>query len=216
MPDITLVAESGRSAGSRSSRRLRASGRIPGVIYGHGTEPIPVSVDARELRSALSGDAGLNALLSLDVNGTTHLALARELQRDPVRNTLDHVDFLIVRRDEVLAADVPITLAGEPGDFAGGVVEQVLNALTVSSTPDKIPHGIEVDITALKVGDTIRVSDLTLPSGVTTDVDPEEPVVIGQGQQAEETVELAEGEAVRVEVRELGGRPTGFTVYVDG
>src|ERR1700678_2432161 len=99
MAEITLVAEPGRLTGSSESRRLRASGRIPGVLYGHGGEGTSVSVDGREFRQALSGGAGLNQLLSLQVGSETHLAMARSLQRHPVRHTVIHVDFQIVRRD---------------------------------------------------------------------------------------------------------------------
>ena len=186
MPEVKIIAETGRRIGSRPSGRLRGEGRIPGVIYGHGTDPISIAVDARELRHALSTDAGLNALLSLDVDGTSHLAMARVLQKHPVRNTVIHVDFQIVRRDEVMSVEVPITLVGE-ADLVSredGVVDQQLHSLTVKATPDRIPHGIDVDISALEVGSTIRVADIDLPAGVETDVDPEAAVVIGQPPQA--------------------------------
>src|SRR3954463_14551519 len=148
MPEITLAAESGRSAGSRPSSRLRAAGRIPGVIYGHGTDPVAVSVEGRALRTALTGDSGLNALLALEVDGTSHLTMAREIQRHPVRGTVIHVDFQIVRRDEVMAAAVPISMVGEAEEVqrSDGLVEQQLYSLTINATPDRIPHGIDVDI----------------------------------------------------------------------
>src|SRR5438067_9811576 len=135
MAEISLVAEVGRVPGSRPSSRLRAAGRIPGVVYGHGIEPLPVSVEARALRGALTTDAGLNALLSLNVSGTTHLTMAREIQRHPVRGTLMHVDFQVVRRDEVLAADVPVVLVGQAEDVArnDGVVEHQLYSLTINA-----------------------------------------------------------------------------------
>ncbi|MGH8981434.1 MAG: 50S ribosomal protein L25/general stress protein Ctc, partial [Acidimicrobiales bacterium] len=93
MPEIVLQAESGRPRGSSAARRLRREGKIPGVVYGHGTEPVSVAVVGRELRLALSGDAGTNALLSLEADGNTYLTVARELQRHPVRGTVTHVDF---------------------------------------------------------------------------------------------------------------------------
>ena len=197
MPEVKIVAETGRQTGSRASGRLRHEGRVPGVIYGHGIDPISVAVDARELRHALSTDAGLNALLSLEVDGTSHLTMARVLQRHPVRHTLVHVDFQIVRRDEVMSVDVPLHLVGEAQALNrdDGIVDQQLHTLTVNATPDRIPHGIEVDISALEVGSTIRVGDIRLPAGVSTDVDPEAPVVVGQPPQVE-VVEAAEGEAV--------------------
>src|SRR6516164_3081610 len=200
MPEITLVAEAGRPTGSRASNRLRHAGRIPGVIYGHGIEPVPISVAGRELRAALTTEAGMNALLSVQVEGQAHLTLAREVQRHPVRNTVIHVDFQIVRRDEVVSADVPLVLAGEAQEVnsGGGVVEQPLINLTIRATPAAIPASIEVDITALSTGDTIRVGDLTLPGGVTTEVDSDEPVVIaraGVTLEEEAPAEEAEGEA---------------------
>src|SRR5947209_17427951 len=153
MPEITLAAESGRSAGSRPSSRLRAAGRIPGVIYGHGTDPVAVSVEGRALRTALTGDSGLNALLALEVDGTTHLTMAREIQRHPVRGTVIHVDFQIVRRDEIVSADVPINLTGEAEDVRrnDGVIEQSMHALTVNATPDRIPSSIDVEISSLQI-----------------------------------------------------------------
>lgn len=194
MAEVTLVAESGRPTGSAASRRLRAAGRVPAVVYGHGVDPESVSVDGRELRIALSGASGVNQLLSLDVAGRRHLALARVLQRDPVRRTVTHVDFQVVSRDEVVSAEVPIVVHGEAKavEQERGVVEHVLSALTVHATPGSIPDAIEVDITDLQVGDTVRVRQLALPRGVTTDVDPEEAVVVAAGTSA--TVLAAEGE----------------------
>jgi large subunit ribosomal protein L25 len=188
MAEITLVADAGRPAGSRSSGRLRTAGKVPGVIYGHGIDPVSVAVDGRALRHALTTDAGLNALLALEVGGTTHLTLAREIQRHPVRGTVVHVDFLIVARDEVVGADVPVTLVGEAIEVhrANGIIEQQLFSLAIHALPGNIPSSIEADISAMTVGDMIRVGDLILPSGVTADVDPEDLVVLAQGEAAEE------------------------------
>jgi large subunit ribosomal protein L25 len=183
---------------------MRAEGRIPGVIYGHGRDPLPISIDGRSLRSALTTDAGLNALLALQVGGETHLTLAREIQRDPVRSTVTHVDFVIVRRDEVVAAEVPINLIGEARRVVqnDGLIEQQLNSLTVHATPADIPSHIDVDISEMAIGDTIRVGDITLPAGVSTDLDAEEPVVIAaRGVELPEE-EGAEGEAAEGEQSE--------------
>lgn len=197
MPDITVAAETGRPTGSRSSGRLRASGKIPGVVYGHGNDPVAVAVDARALRAALSTDAGLNALITLDLDGRTQLAMAKEIQRHPVRNTVTHVDFLAVSRDEVVTFDVPIHLVGEATELlrADGVVDHQLFSLTAHAKPGNIPNSIEVDISALKVGDTIRVDDLDLPAGVTTDVEGETAIVVGQPPQVSEADLVTEGEA---------------------
>ena len=188
MAEIQLVAETGREAGSRSSKRLRREGKIPGVVYGHGQEPLAVAVDARELRHALNTEAGVNALINLSIDGKNTLTMPRVLQRHPVRNSVTHVDFQVVSRDEVMAADVPFRLVGEAKEVTNndGVVEQALFALTIHATPSAIPSHIEVDISDLTIGDAIRVGDLKLPAGVTTEVDPEEAIVVGQGAQTSE------------------------------
>ena len=201
MPEIALAAEVGRPSGSRAAKRLRRSGKIPGVVYGHGAEPVPVAVDARALRAALTTQAGMNALLDLQVDGTSHLTLAREVQRDPVRGTVLHVDFLIVRRDEVISADIPINLVGEAEELHrnDGVVDQQLFTLAVESTPDRIPPSIEVDISGLAIGDTVRVGDLRLPEGVAAAADPETAVVVGQPPQVTEEDLITEAEAAAAE-----------------
>jgi large subunit ribosomal protein L25 len=186
MAEIQLVAEPGRPEGSSASRRLRREGRIPAVVYGHGIEPIPVSVDARELRVALNGEAGSRALLDLRVGGERHLAVARQLQRHPVRHTVTHVDFQVVSRDEIISAEVPVLLVGEAVEVhrGGGTVGQELNTLLVKARPADLPAHIEVDVSELSIGQTIRVGEVPLPDGVTTDVDPEHAVAIGQAPQA--------------------------------
>lgn len=188
MAEIQLTAETGREPGTRSSKRLRREGKIPAVVYGHGADPVSIAVDARELRHALNTEAGVNALVNLSIDGDKQLTMARVLQRHPVRNTVTHVDFQVVRRDEVMAADVPFTLVGEAKEVTNndGVVEQALFALTIHATPANIPAHIEVDISGLTIGDAIRVGDLKLPSGVTTEVDPEEAIVVGQAAQVSE------------------------------
>ena len=197
MPEIKLSAEAGRPTGSSAAGRLRAQGKIPGVVYGHGTDATPVAVDGRSLRAALTTNAGLNALLELQLDGTSLLAMAREIQRHPVRHTVTHVDFVIVRRDEVISAEVPVNLVGEAIELhrEDGVLAHELFSLTVQSTPDRIPHVIEVDISGLKIGVAIRVSDLSLPEGVTTDVDPEATIVVGQPPQVTEADLVTEAEA---------------------
>lgn len=197
MAEITLPVESGRPIGSRPSGRLRAAGKIPGVVYGHGIDPLPVAVEARALRAALSTEAGHNALLNLEVDGSAHLTLARELQRHPVRHNVIHVDFQIVRRDEVISADVPIALVGDAvrvhrGD---GVVDQQVFSLTVQATPALIPNVIEIDVSGLSIGDAVRVGDLALPQGVETEVDAEVAIVIAQPPQVSEGDLVAEADA---------------------
>lgn len=209
MPDIALTAETGRRTGSSSARRLRATGKIPAVIYGHGAEPTPIAVDGRELRAALTTDAGTNALITLKMDGEEQLTMAKVLQRDPVRRTITHVDFLVVRRDEIVTADVAVHLVGEARLVLqeDGVVAQELFNVTVKTTPDKIPNEIEVDVSQLEIGGTIRVADLSLPQGVEVDLDPEDPVVVGQGPQKVEELEVAEEAAEEAEEAAAEGAP---------
>jgi large subunit ribosomal protein L25 len=202
MAEVKLVAELGRTTGSSASRRLRVSGRIPAVVYGHGMQPLSVSVGARDLGAALSSH-GLNQVLELEVEGASHLVLARQLQRHPVRRTVAHVDFQVVRRDEIVTAEVRISLIGdsEAVHRVEGTIDQEMLSLQIKAKPGDVPAVIEIDISAMEVGDSLRVSDLTLPEGVTTDLDPESPVVIAHmpraaEPEAEVEVEAAEAGAV--------------------
>lgn len=184
MAEVLLAASARADTGTSSSRRLRTSGRIPATLYGHGIEPLSLSVDGRELRSALTSESGLNALVNLDLDGSKHLVLARELQKHPVRGAVVHVDFQIVRRDEQVHADVPLSFVGEAPKVtkAGGVVEYLLNTLSIVATPATMPAHIEVDISELDLENPIRVQDLPLPKGVVASVDGEEAVVTGNVQ----------------------------------
>jgi large subunit ribosomal protein L25 len=198
MAEVALRAEAGRQLGSRASRRLRAEGKIPAVIYGHGIEPLAVSVVRRELRQALTTDAGMNALIDLGVDGEQHLTIVRDVQRDPVRSSVTHVDFILVSRDEVMTVEVPIVVTGsaEAVRREAGTVDQILFSLTVSATPGRIPNEFSIDISGMSIGDTVRVGDLAMPEGVATDVDPEDPVVLAQVSRATiEADELAEVDA---------------------
>ncbi|MGH9093524.1 MAG: 50S ribosomal protein L25 [Acidimicrobiales bacterium] len=197
MPEIILHAEVGRTIGSRPARRLRRDGWIPGVVYGHGTDPVPVAVVGRDLRTALSGDSGSNTLLSLQAGDRTFLTLAREMQRHPVRGTVTHVDFQIVRRDEIIAADVPVTLVGEALEVhhGDGLVDQQLFTLPVRAKPADIPSGLELDVSSLTIGGALRVADLELPAGVTTDLEDDVPIVTGQPPRVQALAEGEEGEA---------------------
>lgn len=215
MAEISLTVETDRQRGSRSTRRLRSAGMTPGVVYGHGIDALPVAVDAKSLRGALSTGAGLNALLSLEVESpedgrTNHLTMAREIQRHPVRGVITHVDFLIVRRDEIMTSDVPVSLVGEALEVhrGDGMVDHQLFTLAVQAVPARIPNEITVDVSALAIGDTIRVGDVTLPEGVSTEVDPETAVVVGQPPQVKEEDLVPEGaeEAMgSVEEEDTGG-----------
>ena len=197
MAEVSLVAEAGRPTGSAAARRLRALGKVPAVLYGHGIEPQPLTVDRKVLRAALAHEAGLNALFALEVGGERHLAMARQLQRDALKRSVSHVDFVIVRRDEIVTVEVPVRLVGEAleVEHADGMVEQQIFHLEINAKPADIPSSIEVDISGLEIGGAIRVGELKLPEGVTTDVDDEDAVVMGQTtrleveEEAEEAVE---------------------------
>ena len=207
MEEVSLVADVGRVKGSAEARRLRAAGKVPAVLYGHGVEPLSLAVGSRDLRAALTGESGLNALISLDVGGQRHLAMARQLQRHPVRRSIDHVDFVIVRRDEVVTAEVPVHLVGEAQNVerADGLVEQQVFAIEVHAKPADIPNVIEVDISGLSIGELIRVGDLKLPAGVSTELDPEEPVVAGQASRVSAEVEEEEAAAEAAAIGEEPG-----------
>ena len=200
MQEVSLAADPARPTGSAASRRLRAAGKVPAVLYGHGVVPQALAVDARALRAALTGETGVNALISLDVAGTSHLAMARQLQRDPLRGSVSHVDFVIVRRDEVVAADVPVRLVGEAQQVErnDGLVEQQLFTLSVAARPADIPVSVEVDISGLVIGESIRVGDLKLPAGVSTEIEPDETVVVAQASSMASAVEEADAGAAEV------------------
>lgn len=182
MSDTTLVADERTPVGTRPARRVRASGRIPAVVYGDGVGPLSVSVDARDLRHALSTPAGLNAVLSVHVGRQEYMAMAREIQRHPVRGTVTHVDFQVVDPDRPVSADVTVVLTGDPVELhhQDGVLEQQLFSISVRAKPSEIPQHFEVDIDALAVGMAVRVSDLVIPAGVEVDLDPDTVIAAGQ------------------------------------
>jgi large subunit ribosomal protein L25 len=179
MPDITLTAELGRAIGTSDTRRLRSEGKIPGVVYGPGVAPIPVAVDGKAFRLALSGDQGLNTLLDLVAGSKHYLVLAREIQRHPVRGTVHHVDFQIVNRSQGVEVEVPLLVTGDALEVRhhDWEVDQQLFSIHVKAQPDRIPNAITVDITDLQVGGAIRISDLELPEGVEATQDPQTTVI---------------------------------------
>ena len=181
MPDTMLTAHTGREIGSSSTRRLRSEGKIPGVVYGHGSEPVSVAVVAREFQIAMSGEAGLNTLLQLEVDGKNLLTMARDIQHHPVRNVVTHVDFLIVNRDELISTEVTINLVGEAVEVAhgDGIVDQQLFTLHVKAKPTEIPPSVDIDISSLTIGSALHVSDIVIPAGVELETDPGATVVAG-------------------------------------
>ena len=178
MSELLLTAHTGRLTGTRSSRRFRAEGMIPGVVYGLGADPVSVAVEWPALRKALTTDAGVNALLTLDIEGEQQLSIIKEIQRHPARRNVTHVDFIRLDANVELSVDVPILLEGEAKNVTqvDGMVDQNLFSLAIFSKPDAIPTELTIDISELEVGEAIHVSDIVLPSGVRTEVDPEESI----------------------------------------
>jgi large subunit ribosomal protein L25 len=179
MPDqLLLSAETGRVEGTRSSRRLRREGRVPAVVYGLGADPVTVSIAWPDLRAALTTDAGINAIITLTIDGTDQLSVVKDLQRHPVRRDVIHVDFQRITAEQQIEADIPIVLIGEALEVtrANGMVDQSLYTLTVAAKPAELPDEIEVDISEMVLGDMIRVGDLVLPAGVSTSVDPDDAI----------------------------------------
>jgi large subunit ribosomal protein L25 len=180
MEQVNLRGYTGRTHGSRESRRVRREGAVPAVVYGHGLEALPVAVDRRELYAVLHTEAGLNALINLQVNGDEYLTVAREVQRHPVRGDIIHLDFIRISLDEAIEAEVPVEFVGIPvGVREGkGIVETPAASVMVSALPANIPSHITLDITNLKVGDSLRVSDLPAIEGVAYVSEPEHLLVM--------------------------------------
>jgi large subunit ribosomal protein L25 len=199
MADTTtkLNVNSRDAAGSRAVRRLRRSGRVPGVLYGGGAEPLGFDADERELRHAL---AGSGAVLDLSIDGgkATPVVL-KEAQRHPVRGETVHVDLLRVRLDQAISAVVPLELTGvddAPGVKEGGILEQITRELNVEALPTAIPESIVHEVGDMQIGDTILVGALTPPEGVTLLDDAEETVVatLSPPRLQSETAEEIEAE----------------------
>jgi large subunit ribosomal protein L25 len=179
MSETILTAEVGRRAGSSDARRLRADGKIPAVVYGHGMDPLSVSVDRRELRQALSGASGMNTILDLTVDGTVYPSLIKDIQRHPVKRSVQHIDFIQVNLNEEIVVSIPIHLEGEAKEVSAnnGLVDLTMQVLEVRTTPRNIPDGVTIDVSDMTMDTVIRVEDLPLPSGVTAEADPDAPVV---------------------------------------
>jgi len=197
MKETTLIVKGRTGAGSASSRRLRSEGRIPAVVYGHGSDPISVSVNRREFRGLVLA-AGANALINLEVDGKMELSIIKDMQHHPLKDRVDHIDFQLISRDESIMVEVPIELVGEPEELLrmGGLVQQQMTTLTVSAPASEIPRSLEADISELVEGGAVRVGDVTLPENVTTDVELETVIVTGIVPRAAAISEEEEAEAL--------------------
>jgi large subunit ribosomal protein L25 len=191
MSQISLQASTSRGHGTRNSRRLRVAGSIPAVVYGEGVSPLPVSVDAKDFRTAVSGEQGLNTLIALDADGQQFTVLAREIQRHPVRGTVAHIDFQVVDPNKPVFAVVPLHIVGDAVEVrhADWEIDQQMFNFALRSRPDLIPTFINVDISALKPGSAIHVKDVVLPEGVTAAGDPDGNVVNTRAGRAAKTAD---------------------------
>ncbi len=206
MDQLTLSAEPRTEYGSRPARRMRREGRIPAVVYGREVEATPVSVDARDLYAALHTEAGLNALINLQVDGQKILTVAREVQRHPVRGEVIHLDFVNISLTESIEAEVGIDFEGTPRGVVddGGVMELVRNSVMLEALPTDIPQEITIDVSALQIGDSLKISDLPEMEGVTYLEDPEATIVtvLAPRLPEEEEPELTEEELAALEGEE--------------
>jgi len=172
------------------------AGKVPAVIYGHGMEPLSVEVDRREFVTALHTEAGMNVLLDLEIDGETRLVLTKEIQRNPVRGTLLHADFIAIDRDEEVEVEVPINLVGEaPGAGEGGVLETPLTTVLVRSKATDVPESIDADVSSLGLGDSLRVSDLAGGRSFEILNDPELPVASVTAAVSEADLQALEADA---------------------
>lgn len=223
----TISARSRDSRGKGAARQARREGRIPGILYGHGEDSVPLSVDANELHRLVHTISIENTILDLDMGaGEPYKVLIRELQRHPFRDEFVHIDFFHVAMDEKIEVEVPIILLGTPTGVKnkGGVLDHQLRELEVFCLPGNIPEKVELEVSHLDIGDSIHVSDIQLPDvEILTDLDrsvvavlaptvieveevaeeaPAEPEVIGRGKEAEEGEETGGGRREREEGKE--------------
>lgn len=176
--ETQLLAEPRSESGKGPSRRLRAAGRVPATLYGHGVEPTSIHVSAQDLLHVFHQGGGSSVLVDLRLDGEEHLTIVREVQRDHIHNRFIHVDFMAVRRDEKIVVDVELHEVGESvGVKAGGVVEHHLREVQVRCLPMDVPERIEFDIARVHIGQSVRVGDITPPEGVEFLTDPDTMVL---------------------------------------
>jgi len=191
---ITLRAQTGREPGTRSSRRLRREGMVPAVVYGLGHDPVSVAVNARDLHAALHTEAGVNAIISLEIEGgDTLTTMARVIERHPYRPEYRHVDFVRVDLTQTIQAEVPLHFEGEPiGVKEGGVLTPTRTHLLVEGLPTEIPGSIELDVSGVELGASLRVADVPEIEGITFLDDPEAVLMSVTTPATEEPTETEE------------------------
>ena len=176
--EASLRAEPRSEKGKGPARRLRATGRVPATLYGAGVEPTSIHVSALDLLHVFHAMGQASVLVDLKLDGQEYLTIAREIQRDLIHNRFIHVDFMAVRRDEKITVNIELHEIGDSvGVHAGGVIEHHLREVEIESLPADVPPRIEFDITSLKIGESIRVGDLTPPEGVEFLTDPDTMVL---------------------------------------
>ncbi|MEU4033156.1 50S ribosomal protein L25/general stress protein Ctc [Streptomyces collinus] len=191
MSEVKLTAETRSEFGKGAARRIRRENKVPGVLYGHGSDPLHLTLPGHELLLALRTP---NVLISLDIDGKSNeLAIPKSVQRDPLKGFLEHVDLQLVKRGEKVTVEIPVQAEGElaPG---GNLLEHVLNALPVEAEATHIPEAVTVSVEGLEAGASIHAKDITLPSGVTLAVDEDAVVLQVLAAQAEEAAEGEETE----------------------
>lgn len=192
---VQLSASKRTHQGKGAAGRLRKEGRVPAIMYGYEVEPTPVSVDALELYHALHTEAGRNAMIRLEIDGETHLTIARDLQIHPVRQETMHVDFLAVDRDSQISVEIPVHAVDED-ELApnGGVVNQILYSVPILVRPLDVPNSFDVSLAGLDIGDVKRVEDLTdqLPEGAEFDIELDRTVVTINAPISEAELEALE------------------------
>lgn len=202
MAEVRISAEPRTEFGKGGARRTRRSGRVPAVLYGHGTDPRHISLPARDFEHALRTD-GANVLLALSIDGSDELALPKSIQRNPVRGSVEHIDLILVRRGEKITVEVQVNVVGDIAP--GGLLDHQMNTLSVAAEATHIPSGFEVSIDGLEIGQSIHAKDVSLPAGTELQTDPEAVVVhiLAAPTQEELEADLAAAE------EELGAGAAG-------
>ena len=191
MSEVKLSAQPRREFGKGAARRLRREHLVPAVLYGHGTDPVHVALPGHATMLALKN---ANALLTIELEGKTQLALPKDVQRHPIRSTIEHVDLLIVRRGEKVTVEVPIHLTGDPAP--DGLIQTELTSVSIEVEATHIPEGIEYSLEDAEIGTQVRASELTLPGGATLVTDGEAIIaLVSDAQRASDTGEEPEAAA---------------------
>ncbi|MEX2180237.1 MAG: 50S ribosomal protein L25/general stress protein Ctc [Gemmatimonadaceae bacterium] len=200
MATASLNAQLRADRGKGVARKLRAAGQIPGVIYGHGREPQSLTIDAREFNRLAERIRITSTVIELALDGKTARTLVRELQRDPIKRSVLHVDFQELVAGETVNVSVPLRFIGVPDGVrvSGGILEEVVHHIHLECDPSLIPDHVDVDVTALTIGHSVHVSDLKLPEGVQVTDDPELTLAVVSAPKTEAEPVPAEG-AVAVE-----------------